>query len=262
VTGPGRGLAWLSMHWLRARNLCEQPEAMADLFPIKCSQAIPACAQCIKAGKECPGYRNMLDLAFRNESESVIEKAKAKARKSSPEPKRVSTVPRERSNGGVDLMGRDTFTNTSTPKTSSTTRQTQSLDFPVTSASTFSMTSSLDDIGVNFFMSNFVAMANGPSHGYFDTVHDICQGEGFDPTLKASIIATGLAGYANGIKSSQLMAQARREYASSLQKINAALRSPPEAVKNSTLLSILVVALFETIAGAKQREFPRNSWYS
>ncbi|KAF7899895.1 hypothetical protein EAF00_004231 [Botryotinia globosa] len=45
---------------------------------IRCGQEQPTCTNCAKASKTCPDYRNMLDLAFRNESSAVIERAKAK----------------------------------------------------------------------------------------------------------------------------------------------------------------------------------------
>ncbi|EHK51027.1 hypothetical protein TRIATDRAFT_279683 [Trichoderma atroviride IMI 206040] len=42
---------------------------------IRCDQKEPGCGQCIKRHIECPGYRNMVDLMFRDESHDVIKKA-------------------------------------------------------------------------------------------------------------------------------------------------------------------------------------------
>ncbi|KAM0455015.1 hypothetical protein ACHAPV_007902 [Trichoderma viride] len=42
---------------------------------IRCDQKEPGCGQCIKRHIECPGYRNMVDLMFRDESNDVIKKA-------------------------------------------------------------------------------------------------------------------------------------------------------------------------------------------
>lgn len=53
--------------------------------------------------------------------------------------------------------------------------------------------------------------------------------------MKFSMVAAGLAGHANTTQSSDLMGLARRQYAIALQKINTALRSPTEAVKDRTL---------------------------
>ncbi|KAH6604074.1 hypothetical protein Trco_007520 [Trichoderma cornu-damae] len=42
---------------------------------IRCDQKEPGCGQCNKRQIECPGYRNMVDLMFRDESNHVIKKA-------------------------------------------------------------------------------------------------------------------------------------------------------------------------------------------
>jgi hypothetical protein len=48
---------------------------------IKCDQKEPACTQCEKKNQPCPGYRNLVDLMFRDESSHVIKKAvKTRAR--------------------------------------------------------------------------------------------------------------------------------------------------------------------------------------
>ncbi len=72
-----------------------------------------------------------------------------------------------------------------------------------------------------------------------------------DDTLVAGITATGLAGFANTMKSAEIMLLAR-EYAIALKLINKALGSPEDALKNSTLLAVLILAIFETTAGSKQ----------
>lgn len=72
--------------------------------------------------------------------------------------------------------------------------------------------------------------------------------------LKASIIASGLAIEANAKRDSQLLILARRNYATALAKVNTALRSPTEAVKDSVLLAIIVLAVFEVCCGSNQRK--------
>jgi len=109
-----------------------------------------------------------------------------------------------------------------------------------------------EEIGINFFFSNFVAPATGPSHGYFSYVPDLCRETGLNDTLIAAIKAIGLANHANSIKSSELMAEARLEYSIALRGINVALTTPTESVKDSTLLSIMLVSMFETTTGGNR----------
>ncbi|KAF7906284.1 hypothetical protein EAF00_000563 [Botryotinia globosa] len=42
---------------------------------IKCAQKLPACTQCIRVDKICPGYRDQLELYFRDENEKILRKA-------------------------------------------------------------------------------------------------------------------------------------------------------------------------------------------
>ncbi|PKS10301.1 hypothetical protein jhhlp_002052 [Lomentospora prolificans] len=52
---------------------------------IACDQRMPGCRMCEKHNRICPGYRNIVDLMFRDESEHVIRRAtKSRSRASRP----------------------------------------------------------------------------------------------------------------------------------------------------------------------------------
>lgn len=70
-----------------------------------------------------------------------------------------------------------------------------------------------------------------------------------DEHLLASIYAVGLASFSNYVHSNRLMARARKGYVNALRLTNTALRSPTDAKKDSTLFAILILAIYETIAG-------------
>lgn len=65
--------------------------------------------------------------------------------------------------------------------------------------------------------------------------------------------AVGFASFSNIVGAPEIMKLARQSYTVALRGTNAALRSPTEAVKDSTLLSIMVLGLFETVTGYNQR---------
>ncbi|KAI1293919.1 hypothetical protein F5Y03DRAFT_387868 [Xylaria venustula] len=48
---------------------------------LKCNHGIPTCTQCIRAGICCPGYRNLLDLNFLDQSEEVARLYRPSVRK-------------------------------------------------------------------------------------------------------------------------------------------------------------------------------------
>ncbi|MCJ1473089.1 hypothetical protein MMC13_001739 [Lambiella insularis] len=62
--------------------------------------------------------------------------------------------------------------------------------------------------------------------------------------------ALGLAGFVSTSYTPSVMIQARAQYTAPINLVNAALKSPVDVKKDSTLLAILVLAAFETVTGA------------
>ncbi|MCJ1377455.1 hypothetical protein MMC17_000550 [Xylographa soralifera] len=79
-----------------------------------------------------------------------------------------------------------------------------------------------------------------------------------DEHLSAIIYAVGLASFANEYQSQDVFKQARRQYVYALQLTNTALRSSTEATKDSTLLAVMLLSLYETITSTTQE--PLTSW--
>ncbi|MCJ1291269.1 hypothetical protein MMC34_002812 [Xylographa carneopallida] len=79
-----------------------------------------------------------------------------------------------------------------------------------------------------------------------------------DEHLSAIVYAVGLASFANEYKSQDVLKQARRQYVYALQLTNAALKSTAEATKDSTLLAVMLLSLYETITSTTQT--PLTSW--
>ncbi|KAK6611485.1 C6 finger domain-containing protein [Botrytis cinerea] len=224
---------------------------------VGCGQEQPTCTNCTKASKTCPGYRNMLDLAFRNESSAVIEKAKAKEKarkiKASEKEQRAPRLPsatrteatnRASSSSERRLSSQSTSASSSNHGDDNEYELNEILMAPRPRAV---LAPSIVEQGTSYFISNFVAGVSGPSHGHFNYLKDLCRNGGLDEALSTSMTAVGLAGLANRTKSPQLLGEARHEYMVALRRVNGALRSPSDAVKDSTLLSIMVLAVFETV---------------
>ncbi|TVY46470.1 hypothetical protein LOCC1_G003015 [Lachnellula occidentalis] len=230
----------------------------------QCDQQTPSCGQCIKVEKDCPGYRDMLSLSFRNESDAVIEKAKARA----AEP-RKSKSPLPRPRKASPVAKKPVISEAPIAFSVSTTIafrhfSTDGSGFPFTNYNAENFTEpanipnspsvglgpSLEEQGTNYFFANFVTPnTQGASGGPFHYLYDVIK-VGIDDLLKACIVATGLAGLSNVSKSSQLMGHAQREYTSALRHINVAVASPIDSIKDVTLIGILVLAIYEATAGA------------
>lgn len=86
----------------------------------------------------------------------------------------------------------------------------------------------------------------------FDLVDTICASNA-DEHLLASMSAVGLASFSNSVHAPELMIRARRDYVTALQLTNAALRSPSEVKKDSTLFAVMILSIFETVTGNNER---------
>ena len=105
----------------------------------------------------------------------------------------------------------------------------------------------LSERGRGYFSSNSSMWLRNDS-----LVDELCLRADDNEPLLASISAVGLASYANSVHGPQLLNQARMDYVKALQLTNAALRSPTKVRKDSTLFSVMILSIFEMIAGSNQ----------
>ncbi|KAF1922848.1 uncharacterized protein M421DRAFT_426471 [Didymella exigua CBS 183.55] len=180
----------------------------------RCDQATP-CRQCVKAGRVCPGYRNAVDLLFHDESAEVERKSKGKSSKAATTSTIVETAVVVQTLAPVKLNN-------------------------------FVVYQPWDDLGVHFFMSNYVG--KDPAVSQLHYLPDFYGKLGYaTSSLKKTIIASGLAGYARTTRRPDLIEQSTRTYVGAIRDINTALSSPQNAVSDITLMSIMMAAMFETM---------------
>lgn len=102
----------------------------------------------------------------------------------------------------------------------------------------------LNDLAVHFFMANYVG--NDPATSQFDYLPSFYLRNGSpNPELQQSIEAVGLAGYAKATRRSDLVLPATKSYISAIREINNALSSEVSAAQDSTLISVMLLAMFE-----------------
>ncbi|TGO37393.1 hypothetical protein BHYA_0098g00160 [Botrytis hyacinthi] len=191
----------------------------------------------------------MLDFTFRNESSAVIEKARAKEKarklKASEKEQRSSRPSSATRTKGTSRASSSSDRRLSSQSISASSSNYEDDDeFELNEILTAprpraALAPSIIEQGTSYFIANFVAGVSGPSHGHFNYVKDLCRNGGLDEALSTSMTAVGLASFANRTKSPQLLGEARHEYMIALRRVNGALRSPSDAVKDSTLLSIM-----------------------
>jgi hypothetical protein len=118
-------------------------------------------------------------------------------------------------------------------------------------ACTTSMRLPLEDIAMNHFLTNHI-------HGSrFEYLPGVCLDINYDSSVIACVNATSVAALARELRDPGMMSMAHDHYAHALALTNQALAIPQEAILDGTLISVLLLSLFETIA-QDDRDAPSN----
>ncbi|EUC47265.1 hypothetical protein COCMIDRAFT_90525 [Bipolaris oryzae ATCC 44560] len=189
----------------------------------RCDKKLPACGQCIKAGRGCSGYRNMVDLMFLNESSRVVTQNRG----------RISARKMPLDDDDANKMLFQRAKNQEPPES------------PLRLAG-FIMYQPLDDLGVNFFMNNFIV--DDPNMSLIHYLPSYYARLGFSgPALRQMCAAVGLVSLANKSHRKDMLDAATKNYSTAIRVINAALLCPKKAAQDSILASIFMAAMFEAL---------------
>ncbi|KAE9377084.1 hypothetical protein N431DRAFT_501815 [Stipitochalara longipes BDJ] len=209
---------------------------------IKCDQLDPACSQCLRAGKACPGYRDQLALLFRDESEKVVRKAKVPR----------NTPQHRKSSPGQSTSTRSSNCTQYTSPTSSVTPLSESHALAAPSPGSFLRSFSprgLDE-GVVFFFDHYVTINSNHLSGKIDlpqlpVLRLLFSNEAFNDAVSS----VGYAGLSNVTKHPEYMIIARKKYAASLRSITLALKDTSKADLDTIFKSTMLLAAFEIVNG-------------
>lgn len=106
---------------------------------------------------------------------------------------------------------------------------------------------SIEDRALGYFVKNYVMTTDGPVTGHMAVLHKL-TGQ-LPECLLSGMKAVGIAGYSHAVYAPQLMKHARYQYVQALRATNEALRRPELAVKDSTLIAILLLSMYEAVTG-------------
>ncbi|KAG6005492.1 hypothetical protein E4U21_007886 [Claviceps maximensis] len=284
---------------------------------VRCDQKVPTCGQCEKRRQICPGYRNMVDLMFRDESHHVIQRAtsintstaagkrakKAQARvantaastwplgsscrsASSPAPLVIchkpglllddtsppsrdgsllrggaseaaaaALVTRVAAIGAADGDRNHDHDQSQHPRQKSDNDPSTALTIMSTSASSISYgpADTLQERGIAFFFARYVATDHGCYQNY-DFIYDVWKPPPSYETntpdcITASMTAVGLTSLSKLRRCPESFRRARQSYTIALGFVNAALSEPTEALKDSTMLAVLILGTYEFVSG-------------
>ena len=171
-----------------------------------------------------------MDLLFRDQSAAIKRKAKTKVTPKTQDP----PIDDVRSTTSVDVTGRAELPDNRHAKHESALALVHNSIGP-----------SIDERAIGWFFAEYVVDQAGYING--SSVRNI------DTSLLTTMKAVGLAGLACNQRASGLLIESKKLYVSAMHRINKALKNPIEATKDSTLLAILLLSIFETVAGCGQR---------
>ncbi|KAL7933073.1 hypothetical protein V8C35DRAFT_59449 [Trichoderma chlorosporum] len=184
----------------------------------KCDRGVSTCRRCLRIGAVCEGYRDNFDLTFRDQTKQVIRRSNQKdgKAKSPATGKSLAAKP-----SGQPDESKSLFMST--------------LSVPIT------------DQAVCFFFLNFVLTDPISGGGHLEYLPDIYDAITRDLALPTVVAAIGMAGIANLRRNRNLLLAANAQYLLAIQLTQAALLDETLRIQDQTLVSILLLALYETI---------------
>lgn len=228
-------------------------------------------------GKPCPGYRQ--DTIFRNETRKVERLVKktgngsqstgadeqdqpvtAGPAVSNAVARRTPDTVAATSPSSFSFMSSSESIAASTPSSASAAAAAEAA-----AAATLSLhritDSSWDDRAICYFFDQYTTYdgsAIGVSHlGFLPSLYARCQessnqGDMASIGLRRAVDATAMISLGNEAKMPTLAIQARNKYGCALRELRSALDSRSQAVKDETLATLAVLAMFEDIAGERK----------
>ncbi|CAG8879188.1 unnamed protein product [Penicillium nalgiovense] len=101
-------------------------------------------------------------------------------------------------------------------------------------------------MGLDFFLSQYVVRQSGPSSGFFDYAPAmLAQDDGGNDMLEGAMLAVGFSGLARTTSQADLLTRSMMMYTRTMERVNLALADPQAARRDSTIVSVLVLALYE-----------------
>ena len=213
---------------------------------VKCDQERPACTQCVRTQRPC-AYRDLDALVFRDQNELVRRRARRwKVKKSKEAPTRSNGIETGAApaHSGDPIVSDSDMREVLAPHHSATTSL----------LALQSITVSIEDQASSFFLKNYV-LGNSRSFDYLQSFTN----SGMEEHLALCGHAVALATLSSERQSPELEKSALRAYTVALQSINLALQSLDVARKDSTLVAVILLDLFEKLIPSRRNHLPVKS---
>ncbi|KAF2656273.1 hypothetical protein K491DRAFT_392766 [Lophiostoma macrostomum CBS 122681] len=201
---------------------------------VKCDQKKPACEKCTRLNLECPGYRDLQQVMFRDQSASVVERAQKRQL-------------------SEQVMQKEEFTK---PNLSTNLVEcSSSHQLPI------SPCHAIEASGAAFFFAQYTIFNEPPFTGTFHNwVYESYCTSDSKSFLRLAIEAVGTAGLSNGFFAPHVAKKSREKYGKALSAVNKALDDTAQVYDDSTLLTIILLGIYEMVNLDTWENF--DSWFA
>ncbi|RDW92349.1 hypothetical protein BP5796_01743 [Coleophoma crateriformis] len=206
----------------------------------RCDEQIPACKRCVKRNEICTGYRDDSTLLFRDENAKAAFAAHAPVRRRASSQSARSRV---RNDSSASISGK-----------SSTSAPSDDASSPC--ARPKPLSSPQDDEAISQFFSEYVVYpcTQNSTPGFLEQLP--CLFEEVQHSgriaLRMAVEAVSFANIATkGPRNDDLVRKAQQCYGSSLEALANTLEKKEEQVSDYTLMTVVVLDLFEVILHSK-----------
>jgi hypothetical protein len=161
---------------------------------------------------KCPGYRNLNEVVFRDESERIIRKVHRK------------------------------YCRLNVPAA-----HTRALELPANCIPSISAPPSLSikHLGASFFFTKYLPRETVVSRNFYDWLSEIYSSEDSNNALQAIIQAVGIAGLFNISPSHGKAVESQKLYSQAISVLQRLFDDPIHATSDTTLTAVILLALYE-----------------
>lgn len=241
---------------------------------IKCDELKPACMKCQKSGWICPGHKSAFDLKLRDETQSVIRKAKIAHRRTSLKESESSPRSRYDAKKYRSMASKTTAISISMPSVYSPCAELELEVFPgiskkwsnlpfsviqpgwsldannnadVNNESLARLTIPLDQQAKCFFLPNFVVSPpEGLGRGVLTFLLSLLETPVAHSTVMAKAFSTiSMVALSRRSNSRTLLNQAQEYYCDAITQLDADLRDSIKAKEDTTWAAAILLSFYE-----------------
>lgn len=178
--------------------------------------------RCLKSDFECPGYRNLGDLLFRDESTRIIRRAR--------QPLQVDQVRRCQSTASKSSLVENLHL------------------YPVekhAKAVIPALTPAIENLGAQFFFQKFVSNEIPVTTNFNSWLMQSYNTDGKDGALRSTIEAIGLSAICNISYAPSMETKAKQQYNVAMRSLRCLLSDVTSASLDSTLMTVILLGQYE-----------------